>query len=176
MSQPFVATLLALVVLASACSRTRDADADSAAVAVTPASATADSSTAGDRSGNGAVVKTATDAKIGPYLTDATGRALYLFEKDQNGQSACEGDCAAAWPPYLSPGTPMAADSGVTVALLTVVQRPDGNRQVAYNGMPLYYYSKDTGPGDTKGQDIKAFGADWYLVAPDGTKLEGKEH
>jgi predicted lipoprotein with Yx(FWY)xxD motif len=44
------------------------------------------------------VVKTATDAKIGTYLTDATGRALYLFEKDKDGQSTCEDDCAAAWP------------------------------------------------------------------------------
>lgn len=76
--------------------------------------------------------------------------------------------------PYLSPGTPIAADSVVKAALLTAVERPDGNRQVAYNGMPLYYYSKDTGPGDTKGQDIEGFGAEWYLVAPDGTKQEGK--
>lgn len=116
-----------------------------------------------------------TDAKVGTYLTDATGRALYLFEKDTNGQSTCDGDCAAAWPPYLSPGTPTTADSIVKPALLATIVRPDGNRQVAYNGLPLYYYAKDVSPGDTNGQDIEAFGAEWYLVAPDGTKQEGKE-
>jgi predicted lipoprotein with Yx(FWY)xxD motif len=31
--------------------------------------------------------------------------------------------------------------------------------------MPLYYYVKDTKPGDTTGQDV---GNVWYVVAPDG--------
>jgi hypothetical protein len=28
-------------------------------------------------------------------------------------------------------------------------------------------------PGDTKGDDIEEFGAEWYLVTPQGEKAEG---
>ena len=176
MRRPHVAHVLALAVFAGACSGTGDArpGPDSTAGATAPAPAAADSATAGASSAGGAIVKTATVASIGTYLTDATGRALYLFERDEKGQSTCDADCAAAWPPYLSPGAPSAADTVVRPGLLTTIVRPDGNRQVAYNGMPLYYYAKDARPEDTNGQDVESFGAEWYLVRPDGTKQAGK--
>jgi predicted lipoprotein with Yx(FWY)xxD motif len=174
MRQPHVANVLVLAVFAGACSGTGDANPDSTAGAMAPEPAAADSGTAGASSAGGAIVRTAIVAGIGTYLTDATGRALYRFEKDSTGRSTCDADCAAAWPPYLSPGAPSAADTVVRPALLTTIVRPDGNRQVAYNGMPLYYYAKDVRPEDTNGQDIESFGAEWYLVAPDGTKREGK--
>ena len=41
--------------------------------------------------------------------------------------------------------------------------------------MPLYYFVKDQGPGEAKGQDIKAQGGEWYLVGPDGNKIETKD-
>jgi hypothetical protein len=47
--------------------------------------------------------------------------------------------------------------------------------QVTYNGKPLYYYEKDSSPGDTKGEGAKQYGAEWYLVSPGGGKQEGKE-
>ncbi|HET7369745.1 MAG TPA: hypothetical protein VFK45_02780 [Gammaproteobacteria bacterium] len=40
--------------------------------------------------------------------------------------------------------------------------------QVTYNGWPLYYYAGDKKPGDTRGQDKKGFGAEWYLISPEG--------
>jgi hypothetical protein len=43
---------------------------------------------------------------------------------------------------------------------------------VTYNNWPLYYYTPDSAPGDTKGQGLDQFGAKWYLVTPDGTSLE----
>ncbi len=52
------------------------------------------------------------------------------------------------------------------------IQREDGTTQVTYNGWPLYYYAKDQASGDTTGHDIKDFGAEWYLLTPEGEKAE----
>jgi LPXTG-motif cell wall-anchored protein len=42
-------------------------------------------------------------------------------------------------------------------------RRNDGNRQVAYEGKPLYYYASDAAPGETKGQGV---GNVWYVIPP----------
>jgi predicted lipoprotein with Yx(FWY)xxD motif len=44
--------------------------------------------------------------------------------------------------------------------------RPDGSKQITYNGIPLYYYVRDTKPGDTTGQGV---GNLWKVVAPGDT-------
>ncbi len=56
-------------------------------------------------------------------------------------------------------------------SLFGTTTRPDGTNQVTYNGQPLYYYTGDSGPGSTNGEGISSFGANWYLVQPDGTPL-----
>src|SRR3954470_6578513 len=41
----------------------------------------------------------AQDPAVGSFLTDAEGNTLYLFTPDTTaGESACNDDCAAAWP------------------------------------------------------------------------------
>jgi predicted lipoprotein with Yx(FWY)xxD motif len=110
-------------------------------------------------------------SNLGQILVDAQGRTLYLFEADKNGKSNCDGPCAAAWPPYLSTGTPHAA-MGATANLVGTTARADGTTQVNYAGHPLYYYAGDKAPGDTTGQDIDQFGAKWYVLAKDGNKID----
>jgi predicted lipoprotein with Yx(FWY)xxD motif len=117
-----------------------------------------------------AAVKTGTSAR-GAILTDATGRALYLFEKDTGGKSACYGACAQGWPPLLTTGTP-AAGAGATASLVGTVKRTDGTVQVTYAGHPLYYFVQDTKPGDITGEGVQAFGAGWDLISPAGKKIE----
>ncbi len=46
---------------------------------------------------------------------------------------------------------------------------PDGSKIVTYNKMPLYYWVKDTKPGDTTGQGV---GDVWYVVSPDGKVVD----
>ncbi len=108
---------------------------------------------------------------LGNVLVGPNGRTVYLFEKDKSGTSACTGGCAAAWPPLTATGKP-SAGSGVDAAMLSVTKRPDGKSQVVYAGHPLYYYASDTKAGDTTGQQVDAFGAEWYVVSATGGKVE----
>lgn len=106
-------------------------------------------------------------APIGNYLTDSEGRSLYLFKADKPNQSTCYDDCATAWPPVLTEGQPQAG-ADVDPNMLGTIERKDGSTQVTYGGWPLYYFVKDQQPGEIKGQDVTGFGAEWYLVTPEG--------
>jgi predicted lipoprotein with Yx(FWY)xxD motif len=118
------------------------------------------------------VVGTGTSS-LGRILVDSRGRTLYLFEKDKNGKSACSGSCATAWPPVLTSGKP-SATAGVKASLLGTTRRADGRLQVTYNGHPLYTFVKDTKKGQANGENVDAFGAEWYAVSAAGTKVEKK--
>ena len=50
------------------------------------------------------------------------------------------GACAVAWIPVLTTGKPRASGA-ITAKYLAVTSRPDGTRQVTYDGKPLYLYS-----------------------------------
>jgi predicted lipoprotein with Yx(FWY)xxD motif len=106
----------------------------------------------------------------GTYLADLSGRALYLWVGDDDGKSNCSGDCAGAWPPLITAGTPKAS-GGARSAYLGTITREDGGKQVTYKGHPLYYFVVDSGAGTTKGQGSQSFGARWWLVAPSGAAI-----
>ncbi len=114
------------------------------------------------------------DQGPGDHLTDAKGMSLYLFEADGKLESTCYDACAKAWPPLLTNGEPTAGQ-GVDKSLLATLKRKDGSTQAAYNGRPLYHFVKDKQPGDMKGQGIKGFGAEWYLISPEGKTAEEEE-
>jgi predicted lipoprotein with Yx(FWY)xxD motif len=105
---------------------------------------------------------------LGRILVDAQGRTLYLFEKDKNGKSACSGACASAWPPL----TAATAGTGAVAKMLGTTSRSDGAKQATYGGHPLYLYQGDSAPSQTNGEGLKAFGAEWYVLAPSGKKVE----
>ena len=107
-------------------------------------------------------------AKISP-----TPMLFVYGEKGQGGTEAtvsCSGECLGRWPPYYVEGEPQAGDMADAAKLGTIDH--DGNMMVTYNGWPLYYFVEDAGPGETKGHDIEEFGAEWYLVTPEGEKAE----
>lgn len=118
----------------------------------------------------------AEQAPFGQYLADAEGRALYIFTADQDKQSStCYEDCAVAWPPVVTHGDPRAAAPELDGSKLGTTRRRDGQQQVTYNGWPLYYYAGDEAVGQAKGQDVHGFGGEWYLISPDGEKIEATE-
>ncbi|MDN5863847.1 MAG: hypothetical protein L0I62_01315 [Gammaproteobacteria bacterium] len=121
-----------------------------------------------------AIVATATQTPYGSYLVDAAGISLYLFKADsRGGKSTCYDRCAEVWPPLLSDGEPEAGGQA-KAGLLGTIERRNGSTQVTYNGWPLYYYAPDDEAGDTKGQDVHGFGAEWYLVTPAGSVVHAE--
>ncbi|MBC5991566.1 COG4315 family predicted lipoprotein [Pontibacter cellulosilyticus] len=120
-------------------------------------------------------LETRTSEGLGTYLTDGSGRSLYLFKADTSMNSTCYDACAQAWPPLMAQGTPTAGD-GVNASLIGTIERKGDGMQVTYNGWPLYYYVKDQGAGQTTGQDVKGFGAEWYLISPQGKEVHSEGH
>jgi predicted lipoprotein with Yx(FWY)xxD motif len=110
--------------------------------------------------------------KLGKILVNGKGVTLYLFMKDKKGKSACSGACARAWRPLLTKGRPKAS-GGASAAKLGTTRRSDGTLQVTYNRHPLYTFVQDRGkPGSTTGEGSKAFGAEWYVLAASGNKID----
>jgi predicted lipoprotein with Yx(FWY)xxD motif len=110
-------------------------------------------------------------SKLGRILVDGRGRSLYLFEKDRNGKSSCNGACVAYWPPLIAAGKPL-AKPGVKASLLGRTKRKDGRWQVTYKRHPLYTFVGDTKKGQTNGEGLTDFGGSWDLVSPAGAKIE----
>jgi predicted lipoprotein with Yx(FWY)xxD motif len=116
-------------------------------------------------------VASSATGSLGRVLVDGQGRTLYLFEKDTMDTSTCARSCAGYWPPLLTTARPLAA-TGVRAGLLGTTRRLDGTLQVTYNHHPLYRFKLDTKAGQTRGQNLHSFGADWYVLSPAGAKIE----
>jgi predicted lipoprotein with Yx(FWY)xxD motif len=134
---------------------------------------TAAGSTAAGTPANGSTTATVIEShagSAGSFLTDSSGRAVYLWAADSMNKSMCSGACAGAWPPVTTKGMVTAAN-GAKAADLGTITRSDGSKQVTYLGHPLYYFAGDSGSGQTNGQGSDSFGAKWWLVAPTGSKI-----
>ncbi|VXC26786.1 conserved exported hypothetical protein [Arthrobacter sp. 9AX] len=113
-------------------------------------------------------LKTASSS-AGNIVVDGKGMSVYFFTKDvkDSGTSACTGGCLAAWPPLLTTAAQPKAE-GISGTLGTITT-PEGTKQVTLNGLPLYYYAKDTKPGDITGQGVNSV---WYLADPAGEMIK----
>lgn len=104
----------------------------------------------------------------GPIYTTAAGMTLYRngMDEPENGKFGC-GDirhertpgeegypipgaafrstCVDRWRPY------QAGPDATAMAAFGIVERPDGARQWAFNGSPLYTSTRDLAPGDVNG-------------------------
>ncbi len=129
---------------------------------------------ASSESGGGAaaVITASTAGDLGKVIVDSQGMTLYDFHKDKGGKSACYGACAKGWPPLLTEGKPQAGE-GAMASKLGMVERTDGTTQATYAGHPLYTFVEDKKPGEANGNDVSAFGAQWYALLPSGEEAEG---
>lgn len=92
-------------------------------------------------------------------LTGSNGMTLYTFDKDVAGsaKSVCNGPCATNWPPLMA--TELDQPSGD----FSILTRDDGKKQWAFKGKPLYFWSKDSKPGDKTGD---GFNQVWQVAKP----------
>ncbi len=110
--------------------------------------------------GGCAALSASSPAKVADgVLVGPNGMTLYTFDKDTagSGKSVCNGPCATNWPPL------MAADSDKPSGDYSVVTRDDGKKQWALKGKPLYFWVKDTKPGDKTGDGVLTF---WHTATP----------
>ncbi len=87
-------------------------------------------------------------------VAGSNGMTVYQFNSDvaNSGTSACTGTCATVWPALTIPaGATPVAGAGVTGKLGTITRTDNGSTQVTYKGLPLYFFSGDKAPGDSKG-------------------------
>jgi predicted lipoprotein with Yx(FWY)xxD motif len=144
---------LAASLLLAACGSSSSSSTTSSAAGTQPAAQTSSPSSA-------AVVKTASNS-LGTILVDSQGMTLYHLSGEVNGKFICTSSaCVGVWHPLIAPSS--GALSGEGVALGTV-KRPEGTMQVTYKGTPLYTFTGDQQPGETKGQGIKDVGT-WSAV------------
>jgi predicted lipoprotein with Yx(FWY)xxD motif len=78
------------------------------------------------------------------------GMTLYTYDRDEGtpGGSACVEECAVTWPPF------MAGDDAQAIGGWGFITRPEGGRQWAYKGKPVYFYALDAFPGATFGDGV----------------------
>ncbi|MBN0038788.1 hypothetical protein JN535_01210 [Cellulosimicrobium cellulans] len=128
---------------------------------------TGDDSTGDGASGAGPVLGTA-DSSLGTVVVDGEGMTVYYYDEDTKGSgtSACEGECAAAWPAVHAESAEPEVE-GVTAEVGTITG-VDGELQVTVDGRPVYTYAGDQAPGDVSGQGVNDV---WWVVAPDGTEI-----
>lgn len=120
-----------------------------------------------EAAGEAAVVSLGNVSKLGMVLVDSNGLTLYDFHKDKGGKSACYGACAEGWPPLITEGEPQVGN-GASASQLGTTERKDGTMQVTYAGHPLYTYVVDKKPGEANGNDVSAFGGQWYALKGNG--------
>jgi len=127
---------LGVAALAAACGGSSSGSGGNASVGTSGGSTTAASATAVHSGPNGS------------YVTDASGRTLYIFSKDTSTTSTCSGDCSKEWPAYMQSG-----------------------QQVVFKGHPVYYFAADKSAGDMGGQGLNDFGGLWTMVQPSGAAV-----
>jgi predicted lipoprotein with Yx(FWY)xxD motif len=108
------------------------------------------------------VVKEAHNSSLGrTVLTANNGLTLYSLSVEKNGKFICKGSCLKDW-------FPLVVAAGVKPAgpvALGTVKRPDGRRQVTFEGRPLYTFDGDSKKGDATGEGIKDVGT-WHAASP----------
>jgi len=87
----------------------------------TPAAAGTSAAAAAGGSGaaaaaTGAATVSVQKGSLGDYLTDGSGKTVYLFTPDKTSTPTCYGECAAFWPAVLTKGAPQAGTGAIASA------------------------------------------------------------
>jgi predicted lipoprotein with Yx(FWY)xxD motif len=122
------------------------------ALAATLAACGSDSdSAAADDSGSGSgSVSTRDVSEVGTVLVDSAGRTLYFADEEADGSISCLDACLGFWTPAAPDG-----DLPSDIDGLDVITRDDtGDRQLTFDGAPLYTFTQDRAPGQVTGDDL----------------------
>ena len=130
-----------------------------------------DDSGADSTSGTGPTVSSEMVEGVGRVLVDDSGAALYAADQEAGGTVLCTGSCTGIWKPLTVRGGAPSADGGLD-GTLGVMTRPDGTRQVTFDGRLLYRFAEDPDAGTVTGNGVadtfdgRAF--TWHVATPTG--------
>jgi predicted lipoprotein with Yx(FWY)xxD motif len=109
---------------------------------------------------------------VGDVLVDAKGDALYMSEQEAGGTVLCTAGCTDFWVPLTVHGSRSPVGASSIDGMLGTVERPDGTRQITFDGAPLYRFAEDSGPGVVSGNGAAdSFGGrqfTWHVATPTG--------
>jgi predicted lipoprotein with Yx(FWY)xxD motif len=86
---------------------------------------------------------------VGTVLVDSAGKTLYFTDTDQAGSIKCTADCLELWQPAMAP-----SDNPTGANELSVVKRPEGSSQLAYQNKPLYTFTMDSADKPASGHNV----------------------
>jgi predicted lipoprotein with Yx(FWY)xxD motif len=113
---------------------------------------------------------------VGDVLVDSDGAALYTADQERDGKVRCTADCADIWIPLTLPGGDEPSGSDDLSGELGVAKRPGGERQVSFEGKPLYRFADDGMPGEVSGDGLSdTFSGrmfSWQVVTTDASSAE----
>jgi predicted lipoprotein with Yx(FWY)xxD motif len=125
----------------------------------------------------GRTVSVASVDGVGNVLVDAEGAALYASNEEAGGMVLCTGSCTTIWDPLTVGGRAPTGENGLGQKL-DVVARPDGARQVAFDGRLLYRFTEDPSAGTVTGNGFadsfagQAF--TWHVVTRPALRLRAR--
>ncbi|HEU5475046.1 MAG TPA: hypothetical protein VFV67_30755 [Actinophytocola sp.] len=109
---------------------------------------------------------------VGTVLVDTVGRTLYFTDSDTAGEIKCTAECLDLWIPAEAPGDTV---DGAPVGDLSVISRPDGTKQIAFQDKPLYTFKLDSPNKPSAGHNASdTFGGvdfTWHAAVVDGAAL-----
>jgi predicted lipoprotein with Yx(FWY)xxD motif len=91
------------------------------------------------------------------YFQNDQGNSFYTFDEDEKNKSRCVGACAKSWAPVTGGG------AAKPIGDWTLATRPDGKKQWAYKGHPIYTNAAENAGGAAPDLSTETH---WHKLVP----------
>ena len=111
-------------------------------------------------------------------VADADGRTLYTADVEADGEIICTRGCEAIWDPALGSDADAQAAADATGAEITVVERPNGDSQLALDGAPLYAFTEESAgelTGDGFADEFEGTAFVWSVATAPGAEAPASD-
>ncbi len=111
-------------------------------------------------------IRSANNPTLGRILESSSSHTLYVFV--QGTSSTGSAHTQSGWPALTASGKVVAASGSHINAKKLSTKKLSGKNQVTYYGQPLYLYTGDTKPGQTKGEAKATSSGTWVAISTSG--------
>jgi predicted lipoprotein with Yx(FWY)xxD motif len=103
------------------------------------------------------------NSKLGNYLVGSNNMTLYYLSGETENNLKCTSKiCLTKWP--ILAANELNLPDTLNSSDFSIFTRPDGQKQVSYNGHPLYFFSEDKLPGYTLGDNFVTPVGTWKII------------